>query len=118
MKNLSWDEIKDAPPIIGQVYMCGMMNIPIGSSIYEKAIQKHPEYFPEEVEHRKKWDSVPQQIKDAYSAELYKILDKYREAAPSLGNHGILAQIRDTKAKKQLKAWQEYMDKTRGPSKK
>ena len=118
MRELSWEEIQKAPPLVQQVQMCAMMNIPIGSSAYEEAIEKHPDYFPEEVEHRRKWASVPQEVKDAHDAEAKIIFNKYWEAAPPLGNHGLIAQIRDTEAKKQLKAWQAYNDKTRPLQKK
>lgn len=38
----------------------------IGAEQLNNAIEKYPEYFPEEVEHKRKWDSVPQELKDRY----------------------------------------------------
>lgn len=57
---------KDVPNIV--IYIKGMaqMGHPIGYETLEKAINEYPEYFPEEVEHRRKWNAIPEEVKDKY----------------------------------------------------
>lgn len=45
----------------------------IGVSLYNEILEKHPEWFPEETEFRRKWGAIPQQIKDAYFKEVSEI---------------------------------------------
>jgi hypothetical protein len=79
-------EFEEAPGLVQLIWMNSWGNIPMGVSTYLKAIADHPEYFPEEVEHQKKWDSIPQSVHDAYRAEWterFKELNK--DSPPQMG---------------------------------
>jgi hypothetical protein len=67
---------KPIPPLVALIMMHRQVGMPIGMSTYDKAIAEHPEYFPEEVEHRKNWASIPQSVHDAYKAELDELYFK------------------------------------------
>lgn len=57
--------INDIPDEVLKVWVTSYS----GSLIFDelnKAIEKYPEYFPDEVEYRDKWDKVPQELKDKY----------------------------------------------------
>lgn len=45
----------------------------VSADAYNNAIEKYPEYFPEEVEYRRKWESVPQEVKDKYQDSTYRL---------------------------------------------
>ena len=53
-----------APAIIQWLYLSAMAKQPVGRSVFEDAMQKHPEYFPAELEYRRKWDLIPQSVHD------------------------------------------------------
>lgn len=79
MKKLTEQELCDAPRLIQHIYTFGFLEKPIGLSTYEEALEKYPEYFPQEIEHRKKWDAIPQKVHDDYwqeYTELNKIIMK------------------------------------------
>jgi hypothetical protein len=59
----------NAPASVQFVKMMAVMGQPIGLSVYERALKEGPEWFPEEIEERRKWASVPQEVKDAYDAD-------------------------------------------------
>jgi len=61
----------EVPNIVLFVKMAALTNMPIGYEMYEKAITEYPEHFPEEVEHRRKWDLIPQEVHDAYNKEMF-----------------------------------------------
>lgn len=69
MKPLTEDELLKAPEIVQHIYICSLWSIPIGSGLYKEALDKYPEYFPEEIKRREKWLSV----KDDYLKEFDKI---------------------------------------------
>ena len=75
MKDLTTKEFFEAPSRVQYIFTAGMVKQYIGSSLYNKAIEEHPEYFPDEIEHRKKWASIPQKTHDDYWKE-YWALDK------------------------------------------
>ena len=79
MKNLTKKELLEAPAIIQYVYTAGLFGNQIGNNIYEEAIKKHPEYFADVLEYRAKWDAIPQEVHDAYEAELSK---RFHESCP------------------------------------
>ena len=72
MSSMRFADMKPMPPLVMFIQVCGAMGIPIGSSTLEEAITKHPEYFPEEVENREKWNKVPVKVMEEY-------LDEFRE---------------------------------------
>lgn len=89
MKDLTEKEFFEAPNKVQYIYMMGMMKRAIGSGVYEDAIKEHPEYFPDEVEHTRKWDAIPQDVHDKYWEEYWK-LDKeiMKDVPPSKGIFG------------------------------
>lgn len=99
MKDLTYEEFINAPKDVQALHILASTKTPIGSSLYEKTIKEHPEYFPEEIEHRRKYDLIPQEVHDAYW-EGREVLDD--ELLKS--NKGILNLIHNTEAKKE---WDE-----------
>lgn len=90
MKDIkSLEEINNLPHKIQYLYMKSFMNQPIGMSFYEECIEEHPEYFQEEIKRRDKWNSIPQEVKDAYYNELNAKEAEINEGIPHLGK-GIL----------------------------
>lgn len=73
MKDLTVKEFEDAPVNVQYIYMCAVLKQPIGLDTYEDAIKEHPEYFPDEIKHRKKSEKIPQEVHDAYFEERYKL---------------------------------------------
>lgn len=73
MKVLTDKEFLNAPPKVQFIYSMSLMKTPMGSKIIDEAISEHPEYFPDEVEHRRKWSLVPKSVNDAYRKELFAL---------------------------------------------
>jgi len=73
MNSMKFADMKPMPPLVLLVQMCGALGIPIGSGTYEEAITKHPEYFPEEVENREKWNKVPVKVMEDYLNEFREL---------------------------------------------
>lgn len=61
--------IADAPNSVLFVLAAQYTNTPISIDIYNRALNEGPEYFPEEIEYRNKWESIPTEVKDAYYSE-------------------------------------------------
>ncbi len=59
----------NAPASVQFVKMMDVMGQPIGLETYERALKEGPEYFPDEIEYRRKWALIPQSVKDAYNAD-------------------------------------------------
>lgn len=57
--------------------MCGLEQ-------YEKILKEYPEWFPDEVEYRKKWDLVPELVKDSYFKSVYS--DLFAKTHPEIGD--------------------------------
>lgn len=98
--------MKTPPLLVLYIKYCAMSNIPIGHDIYEKALSDHPEYFREEIEHRNKWRSIPQDVKDAYFDELHQEWNKIHDASENKGivywiNHPEEYKIFNDKLKKE-----------------
>ncbi len=74
------------PAKVQFVHIMAASNQPIGISLYQEVLDEHPEYFPEEVEHQKKWRGIPQDVHDAYWKEYWE-LDKeiMKDVPPSKG---------------------------------
>jgi len=73
MKNLTTEEFDKAPPLVQFLHMVAISGISIGSSIVNKAMTEYPEYFEEELERKRKWDSVPNEVHSAYNKELHNM---------------------------------------------
>lgn len=84
----------NVPHEVHYIHMMAYMGIPIGASFYEGVIKKYPDYFPDEIEHRRKWDSVPQSVHDSYWAEYWAFHEELWKDEPK--SQGILAEINKT----------------------
>lgn len=93
MKFLNFAEIEKAPAIVQFIWAAKISNTPIGYSTFEKAVEEHPQYFPEEIEYRKKWASIPQSVHDEYEKERKEIHLKCFELLPE--SKGISGWIND-----------------------
>jgi hypothetical protein len=69
MKELSQSDFLNAPSIIQFIWIAGISKTFIGISTFEEAIKNHPEYFPDEIAHRQRWEAIPQDVKDNYYKE-------------------------------------------------
>lgn len=89
MKKLTYNELLEAPAMIQFLYMMAEANIPVGLKMCEDAIREHPEYFLYELEHRRKWELIPQHVHDDYLRELKTLTaEVYKELPPSKGISG------------------------------
>jgi len=113
MKDLTYKELENAPSIVKFLYLRAMAKEPVGSSMIEEAIKDYPEYFPDELEHRRKWVLIPQQVHDDYWKER-EILrtEMYKEMPPS---KGILGWINDPKGYEGWNIAYEKCRKTEAP---
>ena len=102
MKKLTYQELQKAPTIIQYIYMASVSKIPIGASTVDEAIKKHPEYFPDEVEHRRKWDLIPEEVHQAYNKEMSEMMDKIYEDMPE--QKGMFAWSKDPEG---YKEWED-----------
>ena len=105
MRDLTLDEFEDAPTKVQYIYVSLLMNHPIGSSIYEEAIKENPEYFPDEIEHREKWNAIPQEVHDAYWEEYMEIDQEIFKDVPHTGK-GLMFYLNNPKeSNEHKKAW-------------
>lgn len=86
----------------------GVTNMPVSSKILEEAIAENPEYFPDEVEYRAKWDKIPQHVHDNYQKEMDALKSEVYKDMPH--SKGILGWIKDPTG---LKEWESAYDKCR-----
>lgn len=57
----------------------------VTSSVYEEAIKNCPEYFTEELEYRRIYDSIPKEVHEAYLKECRELFNEWRETNPTRG---------------------------------
>lgn len=76
----------DIPEEVLYVKIATMCSIPIGGSVYSRIITKYPECFPEETEHRRKCEAIPQKVHDDYNKEFWELREYvYKDSLPGLG---------------------------------
>ena len=86
MKNLTYKELLEAPARVQFLYWMASTKQPVGSQMIEDAIKESPEYFPDELEHRRKWALIPQCVHDEYWAGKEKLRTEcYKDMPPSKG---------------------------------
>lgn len=85
MKELTNNEFKDAPNIVKYIYVRSLMKQPVSASLFNEAVTEYPSYFPEEAEARRKWDTIPQKVHEAYWMEYWKLHNKICNAIPHYG---------------------------------
>lgn len=86
MKN----DITNMPSIVAYVKFAGLTGTPIGIATYERAIKEHPEYFPEEVEYRRKYAAIPEIEKEWH---LNKLMELHDEESKELESNGYVSGI-------------------------
>lgn len=83
MKYLTYEQVQDAPSEIQILWAASMTNRPVGAGFYQETMEKYPEYFPDEIEHKRKWDAIPQEVHELYYDECAKVR-KERQPSPGL----------------------------------
>lgn len=68
----SLEELFNLPNDVLQIWVKNSIGQPIGSGLLERAIENHPEYFPEEVEHRRKYNLIPESVHIDYFEEYFR----------------------------------------------
>lgn len=102
----SWENKFNRLTPSGQtLVIASMCKIPVGASIYEEAIEENPWYFVEETEYRRKWNLVPQEVKDTHSAEFLEFIKEKDPNQPYI--NGITGTTEE-----QWKAYFKYLDST------
>ena len=86
-------DIKDLPSKILYLYVTSSSNTPVGMSFYEECMAEYPEYFEEELNWRKIYSEIPQEVHDAYNEDFNK---KSNWQGKHLGN-GIVYSIEHQK---------------------
>ena len=104
----SIEEFNALPAVTQMVYINASMGIPMGSGIIDKAMKASPEIFEEEIQRRNLWESIPQEVKDAYWRELNEKMDELPKH-PKAG----MGMVHYVKHPKDLKEVQEHLDKYR-----
>jgi len=94
MKNLTIKQLQEAPSIVQYLYIAGVTKQSVGSKIIDEGIEKYPEYFPDEVEYRRKWALVPQEVHDNYWKEYWDIEKELFKDVPP--NEGLMAMCNNT----------------------
>ena len=85
-KGFDYKSIEDAPAIIKFILYSAYTGTPIGSKMLDEAVEKHPEYFPDIVEYRRKRELVPEEVDAEYWSEYNKLHDEiFKDVPPSTG---------------------------------
>lgn len=98
----------DVPDEVLWMHICQRHGIPIGLGTYNHIIDKYPEHFPEECERKRKWDSIPQEVKDAYFKESSDMRNELYKDVPNGG--GIIAWLNNREEHQQ---WERAYNKIR-----
>lgn len=110
MRSLTEEELNNAPIKVQQVYMMLIVNQFVSSSLYRECVDKYPDYFPEEVEHKNKWNSIPQEIHDAYWKEYWELEEQIMKDVPP--SKGVTGWINDKEGyNKWYKKWFDAKEK-------
>lgn len=107
MKALLPGEFKGAPVSIQYLYICAMNDFPVGSSILDEAMENHPEYFPDELAQRAKWDAIPSEVHDAYAKEYVELM-KMLPQSPGLLKLAVGGEEADEYFRKEKKVGKEF----------
>lgn len=85
MRKLTDEEFNVAPNTVKYIYTLVTLKKPVSASLFNDAITEYPSYFPEEAEARKKYNSIPQHVHEAYWMEYWKLHNKICNAIPHYG---------------------------------
>ncbi len=108
-----FSELLNEPYEVIFLKMAAVNRIPVGLSVYNRIINKYPDYFPSEYAHNKKWESIPKEVHDAKFKEWFEFKDKLWENEPK--SPGIMAHARNTK---EAQEWNEAYERLRPIEKK
>jgi len=107
----------------GVLYIWAMGNIgqPIDTDTYNRAIANHPEYFPDEIEFRRRFDAIPEDIKKEHSklfdtligSNIYTMYESKIGKLPhsELCGKGIIYRVTHPELKDKYEAYDEWMRK-------
>jgi hypothetical protein len=109
MKDLTHDEFEKAPHTIQYLYMMALSKSPVGTAAIESAMKDYPEYFPDELEHRRKWDLIPQDVHNEYWGKFFLLHSECYKSLPR--DTGILQWA--TGDNEGYKKWNEEYEKCR-----
>lgn len=82
MNKLNYEEFKSAPIEVQILWASAMANRPVSASFYTDTMEKYPEYFQDVIEKQRKWDAIPQDVKDAFDKERSALHAKCFESLP------------------------------------
>ena len=106
MKTNDNNMLKNIPDKVLYVQMCASLGHPIGIRLYEETITEYPEYFTREVEIRKKWASIPEEVHEQHRNELNNFRSELWKDSPPPG--GIMSAINnDENYQKWSKSYEE-----------
>jgi hypothetical protein len=84
MKNIKLEE--NIPAEVLYIRYASIGRYPLGLSFVQDTITKYPEYFPEEIEYRRKWSLIPQSVHDEYWGKSEILREEcFKDCPPSLG---------------------------------
>ena len=107
MNKLSYKEFEDAPEIVKYLHIAAFYKIPVGSSLYEDAMGKHPGYFSEEIERRKKWEAIPKDVRDSYFKELCEAEEEIFDRVPHAGKGIVFYSQHSKEAEEHSRGWEK-----------
>ncbi len=108
MKDLSYDELLKAPAKVQFLYVRAMLKEPVGISMCEEAMKEHPEYFPDELEYRRKYALIPQHVHDLYYQEKDVLHNECYKSLPA--SKGLIGWLDDPKG---YEEWNKVYTKCR-----
>ena len=73
---------KETPSLVSFLEIMAHTGTPVGSKLLEEAIEKHPEYYAETVEQRRKLALVPAEVHTDYSKDMGVLFDTLRISQP------------------------------------
>lgn len=112
LEEMTIDDFNNAPYLVQYIYACSINNYPIGISMYDEALENHPEYFPDEVEHKRKWDAIPQIVHDNYFEEFWeKKKEIEKDLPPATGIVGYMNNDEYHKKREKLQPKVNKMEK-------
>jgi hypothetical protein len=104
--NLTNEDFLKAPAKVQILCLTSDFKIPIGSKMLEEVIEENPEYFPDILEHRRRWETIPQEVHENYNKSEKEIYDLVFKDFPE--SKGIFGWIRDPEG---FKTWCEEYEK-------
>lgn len=103
MRNITVEEMENAPSEILYLISASVSKIPVGITFYNECIEKYPEYFPDEIEHRRKRALVPKEVDEAYDKECALMREKLYKDLPEI-NKGMMYYVNHPE---EYKEWSE-----------